>query len=207
MEDYDLCGEVLLAWPLLGSRWSASASFAFRVLARVEDEVGFLPAPTTRLDRYRRLGRAEDRRRYVLATAYHTAYVLGVLCAMMLRPGGTRAQCGWRTAGLNSETDYGNLRDLLRGIVPWGPAKDDQHRLADLDKLPLRERMALSPLLLTVALQRAAKSDDLARLRHLLEIGLRLRIASGPAPREAVRVLRSSTLLGASLATSASAAN
>jgi len=52
MEDYDLAGELLLAWPLLSYRWSASASFAFRVLARVEDEVGFLPAPTTRVDRY-----------------------------------------------------------------------------------------------------------------------------------------------------------
>jgi hypothetical protein len=154
MEDYDLAGEVLLAWPLLGCRWSASASFAFRVLARVEDEVGFLPAPTTRVDRFHSLGRAEDRRRYVLATAYHTAYVMGVLCAMMLRPGGTRAASGWRAANATSETDYEKLRDLLRGVAPRSLRTNDPHWLADLDLLPLRERIALSPLLLTVALQR-----------------------------------------------------
>ena len=33
--DYDLGGEVLLAWPLTGSPWSPAAAFGFRVLARV----------------------------------------------------------------------------------------------------------------------------------------------------------------------------
>jgi hypothetical protein len=207
MEDYDLAGEVLLAWPLLGSRWSASASLAFRVLARVEDAVGFLPAPTTRLDRYRSLGRAEDRKRYVLATAYHTAYVMGVLCGMMLRPSGTRAATGWRAARAISETDYEKLRDLLGRVTPEGLRANDPHWLADLDILPVRERIALSPLLLTVALQRAALSGDIGRLRDVLELGLRLRIATGPVAGEAVRILRSAALMSASLATSASAAN
>jgi hypothetical protein len=204
-EDYDLGGEVLLAWPLLRSRWSPSASFAFRVLARVEDEVGFLPAPTTRLERYHRLGRTEDRKRYLLATVYHTAYVMGILCAMMLRPAGTRAACGWRAAKPTAEADYGKLRDLLRGTAPRESGKDP-HWLADLDDLPRRERAALSPLLLTVALQRAAKRGDIGRLRDLLEIGVGLRVASGPAAREGARVLRSATLLSASLAVPATAA-
>ncbi len=42
--DYDLGGEVLLAWPLTKSKWSAAAAFGFRVLARAEDKAGFLPA-------------------------------------------------------------------------------------------------------------------------------------------------------------------
>jgi hypothetical protein len=44
-------------------------------------------------------------------------------------------------------------------------------------------------------------------LHHVLEIGLHLRIASGPAAREAVWILRSTALMGASLAAPASAAN
>jgi hypothetical protein len=48
--DYDLVGEVLLAWPLTGSFWSPAATFGFRVLARVEDAVGFLPSAGTRVE-------------------------------------------------------------------------------------------------------------------------------------------------------------
>src|SRR3569833_1855631 len=49
-QDYDLAGELLLAWPLTGSDWSALATFAFNVLLRVEDEASFLPSPATCLD-------------------------------------------------------------------------------------------------------------------------------------------------------------
>lgn len=85
-QDYDLAGEVLLSWPLTGKSWSAAAAFAFRVLARVEDKAGFLPTAGTRISEIRaREGVA--RTRYLLATAYHTAYVMGLLCAACLRPG------------------------------------------------------------------------------------------------------------------------
>ena len=45
-QDYDLAGEVLLARPLTRTDWNAVAGFGFRVLATVEDEAGFLPAPS-----------------------------------------------------------------------------------------------------------------------------------------------------------------
>lgn len=193
-EDYDLGGEVLLAWPLLRYRWSSSASFAFRVMARVEDQVGFLPAPTTRLERYRQLEREEDRKRYVLATAYHTAYVMGMLCAMMLRPGCTRAARSWGGAKQTSASNHRHLRDLLRSTSLRGSG-NEPHWFTDLDDLPQRESTALSHLLLVVALQRAAKGGEIERLRHILEMAVRLRLVSGPAMREAARVLRSSVLL------------
>src|SRR6266566_4615138 len=72
-QDYDLGGEVLLAWPLTGKSWSPTATFGFRVLARVEDVVGFLPSPATRMQRLNNL-RGDERAGYLLATAYHTAY-------------------------------------------------------------------------------------------------------------------------------------
>jgi hypothetical protein len=46
-EDYDLGGEVLMAWPLTGPSWSSAAAFGFRVLAGAEDEHGSGPRPTT----------------------------------------------------------------------------------------------------------------------------------------------------------------
>ena len=55
-EDYDLAGELLLTWPLTGSRWSATASFAFRTLTFVEDEAGFLPSAGTKIKHHDKLG-------------------------------------------------------------------------------------------------------------------------------------------------------
>lgn len=82
-QDYDLGGEVLLAWPLTGRPWSAAAAFGFRVLARVEDEAGFLPSPSTKLQRLNEL-KGDERSNYLLATVYHTAYVMGLVCAVAL---------------------------------------------------------------------------------------------------------------------------
>ena len=84
-QDYDLAAEVLLAWPLTGRQWSPAAVFGFCVLARVEDTAGFLPAPSTRLQRFQQL-QGDRRTEYLLATAYHTAYVMGLLCSAALRP-------------------------------------------------------------------------------------------------------------------------
>ncbi|MDQ2899740.1 MAG: hypothetical protein M3Y07_08065 [Acidobacteriota bacterium] len=58
-EDYDLGGEVLLAWPLTGRTWSAAAAFGFRVLASDS-----LPA-----------------------SSYHQVYKMGLLYAAALQPG------------------------------------------------------------------------------------------------------------------------
>jgi hypothetical protein len=84
--DYDLAGEVLMTWPLVGEPWSPAALFALAVLARAEDSAGLLPGGTTDPDRLRALSGAE-RRDYALGTAYHTAFVMGMLCAVALRPG------------------------------------------------------------------------------------------------------------------------
>ena len=87
-EDYDLAGELLLAWPLMGAPWSPSAAFAFRVLASIEDQVGVLPCGNVNLAHLAQL-EGEERARYALGTAYHTAYVMGFLCAASAstRPG------------------------------------------------------------------------------------------------------------------------
>ena len=85
VDDFDLAGELLLTWPLLGLKWSPVALFAFRVLAAAEDEAGYLPSTGTDLERAKTLEGAA-RKRYLLATAYHTAYVMGLLCAAALHP-------------------------------------------------------------------------------------------------------------------------
>ena len=59
--------------------------FGFRVLAGAEDSTGILPCGNTKADRLGRL-QGEERVRYAFGTAYHTAYVMGFLCAASLRP-------------------------------------------------------------------------------------------------------------------------
>jgi hypothetical protein len=83
--DYDLVGEILMAWPFLGKRLCESAAFVFRLLMAVEDEAGLLPGGTTNPERLRNMT-DQPRRLYAIATSYHTAYVMGMLCASLLRP-------------------------------------------------------------------------------------------------------------------------
>lgn len=85
-EDYDVAGELLMSWPELRAAWSPAATFAFRVLARVEDEVGVLPCGNVDPARLSRL-EGPERTRYARATSYHTAFVMGFLCAVILRAG------------------------------------------------------------------------------------------------------------------------
>ena len=86
-EDYDLSGEIAARLAVQRARHGVpAAAFAFRVLASVEDQAGVLPCGNINLARLAKL-EGEARARYALATAYHTAYVMGFLCAASLRPG------------------------------------------------------------------------------------------------------------------------
>ena len=85
--DFDLAAEVLMTWPMLGLDWSPTATFAFRLLASAEDDLGFLPGTKFDFARYRATLKGDERSRYALMTSYHTAYVMGFLCAAALRHG------------------------------------------------------------------------------------------------------------------------
>lgn len=85
-EDYDLAGELLLTWPLTGSKWDPQAVFAFRLLATLEDKIGFLPCANIDLP-YLSTLEGLQRERYAVASSYHTIYVMGFLAATSLKPG------------------------------------------------------------------------------------------------------------------------
>ena len=130
--DYDLAAETLLAWPFLGRAWCASATFVFRLLAAVEDEAGILPGGTTKPERLRTLT-GRPRRLYALATAYHTAYVMGMLCAASLRSIGSRSSSTRpRSPGLDELDLDGELAldhpDVLQVLATLSPAERDETR-------------------------------------------------------------------------------
>lgn len=178
-QDYDLAGEVLLAWPLTGKSWSPPATFGFRVLARVEDQAGFLPASSTRLDRLSELSGGE-RTDYFLATAYHTAYVMGLLCAAALLPDRTPPVETRRAPAVP-----GSASRLLRFIESENPG----HWRVEFDRLPQPEQDSLAGLLLSMALRQRAIRREFEAVHELLRIGYDLNLADAPAPSQAAEML------------------
>jgi hypothetical protein len=179
-QDYDLGGEVLLAWPLTGRSWSAAATFGFSVLAHVEDESGILPAPSTRSDRMSELG-GDCRSNYFLATAYHTAYVMGLLCAVALQ--------SERTPPAKIPTQ-GEGNDRAKKILQILDA-DEQfpHWRDKLDSLSHAEREELAGFLLSIALCRKIRRGEFAEAHDLLRLGYDLGLADTPAGSQTAELL------------------
>lgn len=159
-QDYDLAGEVLLSWPLTGTTWSPAAVFAFKVLTRVEDEAGFLPTPSTRISTLNELT-GEERKKYLYATAYHTAYVMGLLCSAALQPDRIPPK----------SIEAGNFpSDALHQIRPYLETSSDKHWQDDFSRLTEAEQNALSGFLLNVALFRHVQQKEYAKVYELLNI-------------------------------------
>jgi len=179
-QDYDLGGEVLLAWPLTCKSWSAAAAFGFRVLAGVEDKAGFLPAPNTRLQRLSEL-QGDDRTKYLLATAYHTAYVMGLLSAAALQPE--------RTPPAQIPTS-GAIDGSANKILAFFDAGAHRaHWLDELYKLKDAERDAVAGLLLTIVLRLNIKRREFGIVRKLLEVGYSMGLANSPVSSQAAEML------------------
>ncbi|MBX6360762.1 MAG: hypothetical protein IRZ03_11855 [Acidobacterium ailaaui] len=180
-QDYDVAGEILLSWPLTGEPWSPAATFAFRVLAHVEDKTGFLPTPGTRICEIEARSGTE-RTRYRLATAYHTAYVMGLLCAAVLSQ-------GHMPPAEVSEGDAkaGGSDHLLRFLEA-----DEEYRphwRDTFDPLTSQQKDALSGFLLHIALRRKAMQRDYGGLLQVLQMACNLDLADGPCAVQAVELL------------------
>jgi len=178
--DYDLAGEVLLTWPLTGRSWAPVAAFGFRVLAQVEDQAGFLPSASIRPERLEAL-HGDDRKKYLLATAYHTAYVMGLLCAAALQPG--RAP---PTAIKAEGSTPGRSRLVLAKLDA-----DTQrtHWREGLSKLSEAERDTLASMLLTIGLRRSVVQRDFIRLHEFLQIGRAAGLTDMPSASQAAELL------------------
>ena len=186
-QDYDLGGEVLLSWPLTGKSWSAAATFAFHVLARVEDRAGFLPAPNTRLKRLNEL-EGDQRTDYLLATAYHTIYVMGLLCAAALQPGRIPpAEIPRRTRVAAGTAD--TILDTLDAD------ESDRHWREELHRLTSEERDALSGLLFSIALRRAITKHDYESVARLLRDGDALGLTGSPMASQSAEMLERLAML------------
>jgi hypothetical protein len=178
VEDYDLAGEVLLAWPLTGASWSASAAFVFRVLASVEDQVGILPCGNVNLSRLTQL-EGEERARYALGTAYHTAFVMGFLCAASLRSGRIPPA---RILGPQYERSF--LDRLLHYV------HDDQgHWQPVFSSLTEREQRVLTPFILDIAIMQSCRRHNYKAASDILSLASEHSMESSPMCRQAAELL------------------
>jgi hypothetical protein len=186
LEDYDLAGELLMSWPELRASWSPAATFAFRVLAFVEDAVGVLPCGNVDLDRLGELGEVE-RTRYARATAYHTAFVMGFLCAASLRhsslptttiEGHQYPDAAWQTFFARIDGDQGHWLQVFL-------------ECAD------SERRVLAPLLCNFAIVQKLRRRDFEGLHDVLMLATRFELPEHPLRTRSVDVL---SALGAAMA-------
>jgi hypothetical protein len=181
-EDYDLGGELLLSWPLTGESWSSAAAFAFRVLARVEDQAGFLPTPATRISELNALEGVE-RKRYLIATAYHTAYVMGLVCAASLR---NRA-CAPPTSIPVTKRIQGSAKQVMAALDAFD--RQRPHWRVEYEQLTEPEADSIAGFLVNVGLRRRIASRDFSGAREFLALAYDLHLANTPAVSQAAELL------------------
>ncbi|MGI8483576.1 MAG: DUF6895 family protein [Thermomicrobiales bacterium] len=87
-QNLDLLGENLIVASLLGIPWSPCAKYGWRCLMMAWDDLGFLPSPSFNPTLFISQP-SEARRHYALRHVYHTLFVTGILCAIMLLDRGT----------------------------------------------------------------------------------------------------------------------
>jgi hypothetical protein len=177
-ENYDLGGEALLAWPLAGAEWTPEAAFAFRVLLRAEEEAGVLPAPGLKAElRWELAGAAPGRE--ALAAGYHTAYVMGLVCAAVMRRGGIPYEVHGRArrgaAGLMMRWIAGEGRGAL-----W---------LRELEGLSEADRDALAGMVFSIALRRKVRERDFGGMLALLAEAHGLGLTHRPVASQAAEML------------------
>jgi len=179
-DDFDLGGEVLLAWPLSNGDWTSGAAFGFRVLCRVEDTAGFLPSSGTRMTRLETL-KGEERTNYLLASAYHTAYVMGLICAASLQPG--------KAPPASIPTKKMRQGASERVLKFLGSESRSRHWFTHLQKLTDSERDALAQFIFAIALRRRVCDRNFGGMRELLRVGYELGLTSSPAASQAAEML------------------
>lgn len=178
-DDFDLAGELLLTWPCLDSGWTTTASLAFAVLARIEDEVGIVPSLAIDRAAYDRQP-AASRRHYVAAVTYHTAYVMGILCGLILRSRRLPRESLPAAPGSTKRAD-----ELLRRLA------DTRQRqwYRQVQGLPPERRGACLSFLLDVALRRAVRRLDLGSVRQLLRLAIESDATLSPVCAQAAGIL------------------
>ena len=157
-DDFDLAAELLLTWPCLGLPMSTTAYFAFQVLKRVEDDAGILPSLSISIEDIERQP-PDIRSAYATAVSYHTAFVMGILCAVLLRRKLENSKMVSEPPVIPVTRELLNCLQCGKSNVQW---------MSNIQTLPECKLTEITPFLMDVALFRAVRSMKLASARDLL---------------------------------------
>ncbi|WP_322936603.1 DUF6895 family protein [Nocardioides bizhenqiangii] len=177
--DYDLVGELLMAWPQLHEAWSPVAAFAFDVLAHVEDEVGLLPCGNIDPERLASLAGTE-RTRYARAASYHTAFVMGFLCAVTLR-----GEVQPPTAFVAPEYPDNAWR-ALRAMLDDHPGD----WLPVFDRRNEAEKRMMAPMLCGLVITQAMRQRNFATMHDAIRMARQFGLPAQPLRSAAADLLR-----------------
>jgi hypothetical protein len=186
-DDFDLAAEVLMTWPYIREPWTPAGAFGLGVLGRVEDEVGILPSLTLQQHAAEDLADDEERDRYYLQEAYHTAYVMGLLCAATLR-----ADADPRCSAAGGERSPappipGASATLMELLLPRPQRPQWEQDFAALDAATQDE---LAPFVAAVALRRAVSASDPGHLHRVLSACVALGLPLDLAIRQGAELLQ-----------------
>jgi hypothetical protein len=192
-DNFDLAAEVLWTWPMLGLPWNAAAAFGFAVLADEQDARGFLRGPGYTDDAAAALP-PSLRGEHVLRTSYHADFVFAFLCAASLRDGREPPLRRPHPAERHDVAASCGLFDVIVPMLRSGTRCPSW--LAAFEALDPARRAPLAEVVLAIALRRARSANDLAAVRACLSAALRHDVVDGPAPRQAVMLLRRAAMVG-----------
>jgi hypothetical protein len=185
--DFDLTAEVLLTWPMLGLEWSPAATFAFSILANLQNALGSLPGLVCGETRYLS-PTAADPSRSALPTSCHSTYVMGFVCAAALAPG-----CEPPAAVTRARHGRGAAAALLALI---GGETSESCWVAPLRALAPDQQDSVAQLLLGIVLRRAGARGNVKLVRAALQVALAFDLIDGPAPSQAAALLRRTQAIG-----------
>ncbi|MEO8830324.1 DUF6895 family protein [Lapillicoccus sp.] len=184
----DLAAEALWTWPMLGATPSAIARFAWRLLAAAQDETGLVVGPQFSTETHAALG-SESGEAYLLATSYHSSIVMGILCACTLAAEADREAD--RPSPGEDDAPRAQTVAALRLLVEAVAGQPVGRWLRAFDRLGPSSQAELAPLLLRIALRRAAERDDVAAVRRALELAVEHDLLDNPVVPHAAAFLRS----------------
>ena len=143
--------------------------------------LGFLPGSQFDTARHQSLA-GEERARYALATSYHTAYVMGFLCAAALRDGRAPGD-GCRPRAARPERDAPSCGS-------WTPTVRQRAGTSQPARSHLASRTVSRRWSSRSCSAGRGRGEILRRVRSALEVGLAYGLADGPAPMQAAALLR-----------------
>lgn len=169
-DDFDLVGELLLTWPLLGLPLPAVGRFAYCVLDHAATTVGLLPSAAMSAAAIAAQP-PEARTAYTIAVSYHSAYVMALAEHVTGAPAPT-------TPGHDPA-----MAAALDVLIGADPGRVPEWRREPATAVP-------AELLVDVALIRAVRRSDLATAHRTLVTAADAGIATTTAMCQTTRLLR-----------------